>query len=114
MSTASRPLGSRESLGVPSTVRTLVRFSRWIAPLDRFEHQRLDVLGVDKAGLSDATRQTDREPAAARAEIGDHRPFGELERVHDLFGLLPLIAVGALEQAQVERWEETRLLWRRR
>ena len=42
-----------------------------------------------------------REPAAAGAEIGDDRAVGDLQRVHDQIGLLPLIAIGRFEQPEI-------------
>ena len=49
----------------------------------------------------DAAREPDREPAAAGAEVGDDRAVGDAERVHDLIGLLPLLAIGRFEQAEI-------------
>src|SRR5690606_872577 len=64
------------------------------APLDGLEHLRLDVFGVDDAVRADTAREANREPAAAGAEVGDARAFGDAQGVHDLFGFLPRIALG--------------------
>src|SRR5690606_22681367 len=76
------------------------------APLDGLEHLRLDVFGVDDAVRADTAREANREPAAAGAEVGDARAFGDAQGVHDLFGFLPRIAVGPFERAEIFRWEE--------
>ena len=78
------------------------------AAADRFDHQRLDVFGVDHAVRSDAPREPDREPAAAGAEVGDDRAVGDLQRIHDQIRLLPLVAVGRFEQAEILRRETAR------
>ena len=46
-------------------------------------------------------------PPAPRSATTD--PSAMLQRVHDLIGLLPLIAIGRLEQAEILRREQTRL-----
>jgi hypothetical protein len=40
--------------------------------LDRLEHLRLNVLGIDEAVRADTPGQAHREPSAAGAEICDH------------------------------------------
>ena len=54
----------------------------------------------------DAPRQPHREPPAARSEIGDRRPFGHMERIHHLIGLLPRLAIRRLEQPEILRREQ--------
>ncbi len=68
---------------------------------------RLDVLGVDAPVRADALGEPQREPAAGGAELGDLRAFSDADRVHDLIGLLPLIAIGRLEQPEILRAEQT-------
>src|SRR5204863_1727136 len=42
----------------------------------------------------------------ARADFRNQGPIGDLERVHDLFGPVPLLAIGALEHAEIQRREK--------
>jgi hypothetical protein len=79
------------------------------APFDRIDHGWLDVLGVHEPVRADAACEPDGEPAARRANFGDDRAVGDVQRVHDLIRLLPLVAVGRFEKTEVERSEETRL-----
>ena len=73
------------------------------SPVDRLDHLRLNVLRVHQAVRSHAPRQANREPAAAGAEIRDHGAVGDAERVHDQIGLVPLVAIGRFEQAEILR-----------
>src|SRR5204863_9168725 len=73
---------------------------------DRFEYFFLDVFRVDHAVLIQAMREPDGEPAAACADFADERAVGNLQRVHDLIRLLPLLAIGAFEDSQVQRREQ--------
>ena len=108
-----RLAGSFGSVGVPSTVFTrFCRPSRSHAALDRLDHLRLDVFGVDLAVRTDAARQAHGEPAAAGAEVGDDAAVADLERVHDLIGPLPRVAIRTLEQAEVLRRKQPRVLRR--
>ena len=66
---------------------------------------RLDVFGVDAAVRADPARQPHREPAAAGAEVGDDAAFADLQRVHDLIGPLPRVAIRSLEQPEILRAE---------
>ena len=76
------------------------------APVDHLDHLRLDVLRVDDAVRADPARQPHREPAAARAEIGHDGAISDPERVHDLFGLIPVVAIGCFERPEVLRREQ--------
>ena len=76
------------------------------APADQLDHLRLDVLGVHDAVRADAAGELDREPAAARPEIGDDGAVGDPSVVHDQFGRLPLIAIGRFEQPEILRREQ--------
>jgi hypothetical protein len=73
---------------------------------NRFDHLRLDVFGVDEPVRADAVREMDREPAIAGADIGDHRAFSDLQRVHDLIRLLPQLSIRRVEQAEILRLEQ--------
>src|SRR5438105_4953746 len=73
------------------------------APLDRLNHQPLDVLRVHQAVAPHAAREANGEPSAGGAQIGGHAAFGDLQRVHDLVGFLPRFAVGRFEQADIGR-----------
>ena len=76
------------------------------ATLDRLDHLPLHVLGVDAAVGAHTPRETDREPAAARTDVGDERPVTDPERVHDAARLLPCVPVRPFEQAEVARGEQ--------
>ena len=78
-------------------------------PLDRIDHRRLDIFRVDEPVRPDTAGEPDREPAAGSADLGDHRAVGDVQRVHDLIGLLPLIAIRRLEESEIQGSEETRL-----
>jgi hypothetical protein len=52
-----------------------------------------------------------REPRAAGAEIGDDRPVSNAQGIHDQLGLLPLVAIGRVEEAEIV-WLEELTLWR--
>src|SRR5262249_15454562 len=52
---------------------------------------------------ADALGELHREPAAAGAEIGDRRSFGDAQRVHDLLGLLPVLPIRRFEQTEILR-----------
>ena len=54
------------------------------APGDRGEHLGLHVLRVDETVRSDPARQPHREPAAARADVGDDRRLGDAKGIEDL------------------------------
>ena len=69
----------------------------------------LDVLGVDDAVGPDPSRQMHREPSACRADFGNRRSLRDPQRVHDLIGFLPLVAVGGLEQPEIDRLEQASL-----
>src|SRR5260221_8966130 len=73
---------------------------------DRLEHLALNVLGVNDAVRPDATSEAQREPSARGAELRDGRSVGDAEFIHDQFGLVPLIAIGRLEEAQIFWVEE--------
>ena len=75
-------------------------------PPSGLEHDGLNVLGVDEAVGPDAAREPGREPATGNSELCNDVAFGDLERVHDQVGLLPLIAVRGLEQSKRARWKE--------
>ncbi len=79
------------------------------APFDRVDHRRLDIFRVDEPVRPNAPRQPHREPTACRADLGDDRSVGDVQRVHDLIGLLPLIAIGCFEQTEVQGREKARL-----
>ena len=81
------------------------------APLDRLEHLALHVLRVDDAIGADASRQMNREPARACADVGDLRSVGDVQHVHDLFRLLPCGAVGAFEESEIDRWKQAAVAW---
>ena len=70
-------------------------------PLDRLAHLRLDVLRVDPPVGADAACEPDGEPTAGGAEISHDAAFGNVERVHDLLGALPDVAIGTLELTEV-------------
>jgi len=55
----------------------------------------------------DAPGETDGEPAASGTEVGDDSAVGDAERIHDLIGFLPGVAIRCLEQAEVRRQEQT-------
>jgi len=55
MRIASRPCGSRESFGRPQHGADVRQVLALHTTLDGFEHQRLDVFGVDEAVLVDAS-----------------------------------------------------------
>jgi len=84
-------------------------FSALHAAADAVEHRALDVLGVDAPVGADALGQLQREPAAGGAEFGDLRSLRDPERVHDLIGLLPLLAVRRFEQPEILGAEQTRV-----
>src|SRR5439155_12716269 len=77
------------------------------APADRFDHLRLNVLGVDEPVRTDSRRETQREPAAGRPELRDHGAFRDAQRVQNLIRLLPFFAIRRFEQSQILRSEET-------
>ena len=83
------------------------------AAANRFEHLPLDVLRVDDAVGPDAARQLNREPAGAGADVGDRRAVRDPQRVHDLVGLLPRVAIGPFEQAEILRRKQPAVLLRR-
>src|SRR5262245_55001222 len=83
-------------------------------PVDCFNHLWLDVFCVDEPVWSDPPGQSDFEPAAACAEIGDDRAVCDPERVHDLVGLVPLVAIGRFKQPKILRRIEAWLLLGRR
>jgi len=56
-----------------------------------------------------APREPRGEPAAAGADVGDARSVGNAQLVHHPIGLLPLLAVGVLQEAEGFRPEETAL-----
>ena len=107
--------GGVESFRQPRIARraedgTDVRQVFHLHPLaDDLQHRRLDVFGVHDAVRSDAPRDVEREPGAARPQIGDDRSVRDAERIHDLLGLLPLIAIGGVEQAEIVGLEELAL-----
>ena len=76
---------------------------------DDLQHRRLNVFGVHDAIGSDAPCNVQREPRAARAKIGDNRSVRDAERIHDLLGFLPLIAIGRVEQSEIVRFEQLAL-----
>src|SRR5262249_54956681 len=71
-------------------------------PPDHLEHLFLDVLGIDNPVWPDALREPHGEPTARRAEVGDDGAFGDFERVHDLVRPVPLLTIGAFEDAEVQ------------
>ena len=73
---------------------------------DRFQHLELHVFRVHDATRSDAARQLEREPPASGTEVGNGRAVGDQQRVENQFGLLPLLAVGRFDQAEILRREE--------
>jgi len=80
-------------------------------PLRQHLHHRpLNVFGVDDAVRPDAARQLHGEPAAAGAQIGDDIAFADLEGVHNQVRLLPLLAIGRLQEAEIGRREQPRVL----
>src|SRR4029079_6271754 len=83
------------------------------AALDDLDHLRLDVFGVDASVGADATRQADGEPPAAGAEIGHDAAAADRQRVHDLFGALPRVAVRPFELSEPGRRKQPRGLCRR-
>jgi hypothetical protein len=76
---------------------------------DRVDHRRLDVFGVNEAVGADAAREANREPAAGRADFRDDRSVRDVQHVHDLIGLLPLITIRRFQEPQVHRREEAGL-----
>jgi len=104
MSTASTGAGSRGSVAVPSTGRTLVSPS--------FSARREVASSISRCTSSAYTSPCGPTRRAnlivnhpRRAEVRHHRPIGDPECVHDLLGLLPQVAIGALELAEVLRWK---------
>jgi len=76
---------------------------------DRFEHLSLHVFGIDDAVGPDATREPQGEPAAGGAQFGGRRSVRNAEAVHDQLGLVPLRAIGSLEEPQILRVEQLAL-----
>src|SRR5262245_27877686 len=62
----------------------------------------------------DAVRQANGEPAAANAEISDDAAFADRERVHDLFRLLPRVAIRSFEETELFGRKQTAVLRRSR
>jgi hypothetical protein len=76
---------------------------------DRFDHLRLNVLGIDEAVRPHPSRQPNREPATAGAKVGHHRSFRNQQRIHDLIRLLPQFAIGRFEETKILRLKQARL-----
>ena len=110
--TASSAPGRQAWIGSPCRARstTCHRFLARHAPLDHLDHLRLDVLRVDPPVGADAAREPDGEPAAGGAEVSHDAAFGDVERVHDLLGALPDVAIGPLELAEVLGREQLAVL----
>ena len=79
------------------------------AALDGLDHQSLHIDRVHSAVRADAPREPDREPSAARSEVGDDGAFRDVQRIHHLIGLLPRLAIGRFEQSEILRSEQPRL-----
>ena len=93
-----RQAGSRRS---ESNDDIVIRILERQPPLRYLDHLRLDVLRVDPAVGPTRRGQPDGEPTAGGAEIGHDAAFGDVERVHDLLGALPDVAIGTLELTEV-------------
>ena len=94
-----RQLGiGRRAMDRPDDIRQVFALG---APPDGLEHDGLNVLGVDHAVLFDSPRELHREPPACGSKLRDRGTFGDLQRIHDLMRLLPLVAIGSVEQAQI-------------
>ena len=93
--------------GRPEHGRDVAQLLAFDAAADRFDHLRLDVFGEHPAVRPDPARQADREPAAARADVGDAGAVRDLQQVHDAVRLLPLVAIRRLEQDELFRREQT-------
>jgi hypothetical protein len=76
---------------------------------DDFDHLWLNILRVHDPVRSHTARQANGKPSAAGAEVGHHRSFGDLQRIHDQVRFLPQITIGRIEQAEVLRGEEAAL-----
>src|SRR5215471_9676134 len=63
---------------------------------DGFDRLRLDIFGPQLSVCADASCEVDREPATARADLADKGPFADLQGIHDLIGLVPLLAIRPL------------------
>ena len=104
------PAGRRGSVGVPSTGPDVLQVLALHAPADA---PRSSAAGCLRRRRRRSARRAARAacvnqpPPAPRSATTD--AVGDPQRVHDLIGLLPLVAIGRFEQPEILRREQSAL-----